>query len=79
LNIVTIVARCWPMASRQVLVLCWQDDTDVGTRILNVSFSARRPELTGSEFYPPSFLQERVYLNRAILARLATVQVTRGP
>jgi cadherin EGF LAG seven-pass G-type receptor 1 len=52
-----------------------QDDTDVNAKILNVSFSARRPDLNGEEFYPPQFLQERVYLNRAILARLSTVQV----
>lgn len=53
-----------------------QDDSVVNAKILNISFSARRPDATGeSQFYSPVFLQERVYLNRAILARLATVQV----
>jgi hypothetical protein len=32
--------------------------------------------MNGEEFYSPQFLQERVYLNRAILARLSTVQVS---
>jgi cadherin EGF LAG seven-pass G-type receptor 1 len=57
------------------LFLSDQDDADVNAKILNVSFSARRPDLNGDEFYSPQFLQERVYLNRAILARLSTVQV----
>jgi cadherin EGF LAG seven-pass G-type receptor 1 len=58
-----------------MIILLLQDDTDVNAKILNVSFSARRPDLNGEEFYSPQFLQERVYLNRAILARLSTVQV----
>ena len=53
----------------------FQDDTDVSSRILNVSFSARRPGLSSEEFFNSQYLQERVYLNRAILARLSTVQV----
>lgn len=49
--------------------------------ILNVSLSARRPDaergISGedSSFYSPAHLRERVYLHRATLARLATVQV----
>lgn len=60
-----------------------QDDTDVTGNILNVSFSARRPEaeigVSGdtSQYYSPTHLRERVYLHRATLARLATVQVRR--
>ena len=45
------------------------------SKILKVSFSARRPDVTGEEFYSSQFLEERVYLNRAILARLSTVQI----
>lgn len=58
-----------------------QDDTDVSGNILNVSFSARRPEAEvgvggdTSVYYSPTHLRERVYLHRATLARLATVQV----
>lgn len=55
---------------------CKQDDTDVDSRILNVSFSAKRPDVPGEEFYQPQFLRERVYLHRASLAKLATVKVT---
>nr|CAD7592898.1 unnamed protein product [Timema genevievae] len=69
------LAAIIPCPKENIFVFSVQDDTDVNAKILNVSFSARRPELTGDEFYPPQFLQERVYLNRAILARLSTVQV----
>lgn len=57
---------------KQVL---FQDDTDVNIKILNVSFSARRPDTPKEEFYSSQYLQERVYLNRAILDRLSTVKV----
>lgn len=53
----------------------FQDDTDVNAKILNVSFSVRRPDVPHEEYYSPQFLQEKVYLNRAILAKLSTVQV----
>lgn len=43
--------------------------------VLNVSFAARRPELGADLYYTPQFLRERVYLNRGVLARLATVKV----
>lgn len=46
------------------------------SRILNVSFSAKRPEVPGEEFYQPQYLRERVYLHRADLATLATVEVS---
>nr|CAD7570225.1 unnamed protein product [Timema californicum] len=69
------LAAIIPCPKENIFVFSVQDDTDVNAKILNVSFSARRPDLTGDEFYPPQFLQERVYLNRAILARLSTVQV----
>ncbi|XP_066994105.2 protocadherin-like wing polarity protein stan [Anabrus simplex] len=69
------LAAIIPCPKENIFVFSIQDDTDVNAKILNVSFSARRPNLNGDEFYPPQFLQERVYLNRAILARLSTVQV----
>ena len=43
--------------------------------VLNVSLSVRRPDISLNEFYTSQYLQEKVYLNRAILARLASVQV----
>ncbi|KAK7789529.1 hypothetical protein R5R35_000833 [Gryllus longicercus] len=69
------LAAIIPCPKENIFVFSIQDDTDVNAKILNVSFSARRPDLNGNEFYAPQFLQERVYLNRAILARLSTVQV----
>lgn len=45
------------------------------SRILNVSFSAKRPDVPGEEFYQPQYLRERVYLHRADLVKLATVEV----
>lgn len=47
----------------------------MNAKILNVSFSVRRPDVPHEEYYSPQFLQEKVYLNRAILAKLSTVQV----
>ncbi|XP_055704133.1 protocadherin-like wing polarity protein stan [Phlebotomus papatasi] len=69
------LAAIIPCPKENIFIFSIQDDTDVSSRILNVSFSARRPDLSHEEFYSPQYLQERVYLNRAILARLATVHV----
>ncbi|KAH9644921.1 hypothetical protein HF086_014409 [Spodoptera exigua] len=69
------------LITEQMLFNSITDDTDVTGNILNVSFSARRPEaelgVAGdtSPYYSPTHLRERVYLHRATLARLATVQV----
>ncbi|XP_055533079.1 protocadherin-like wing polarity protein stan isoform X2 [Wyeomyia smithii] len=69
------LAAIIPCPKENIYLFSIQDDTDVNSRILNVSFSARRPDVSFEEYYSPQYLQERVYLNRAILARLATVQV----
>ena len=69
------LAAIVPCPKENIYLFSVQDDTDVNARILNVSFSVRRPDVPKEEFYPPQFLQEKVYLNRAILARLSTVQV----
>ncbi|XP_012288367.1 protocadherin-like wing polarity protein stan [Orussus abietinus] len=70
------LAAIIPCPRENVFVFNVQEDADVHGKILNVSFSARRVEPgTADEFYSPQFLQERVYLNRGILARLATVTV----
>ncbi|XP_053689361.1 protocadherin-like wing polarity protein stan isoform X2 [Sabethes cyaneus] len=69
------LAAIIPCPKENIFLFSIQDDTDVNSRILNVSFSARRPDVSFEEYYSPQYLQERVYLNRAILARLATVQV----
>lgn len=69
------LAAIIPCPKENIYLFSIQDDTDINTRVLNVSFSARRADDTYDEFYTSQYLQERVYLNRAILARLATVQV----
>ncbi|XP_013177867.1 PREDICTED: protocadherin-like wing polarity protein stan isoform X1 [Papilio xuthus] len=77
------LAAIVPCPKENIYVFSVQDDTDVTGNILNVSFSARRPEAELSaggaggdaQFYSPTHLRERLYLNRATLARLATVQV----
>ncbi|XP_055850573.1 protocadherin-like wing polarity protein stan isoform X3 [Episyrphus balteatus] len=69
------LAAIIPCPKENIYMFSIQDDTDVTSRILNVSFSARRPDVSHEEYYTPQYLQERVYLNRAILARLATVEV----
>ncbi|KAJ2938245.1 hypothetical protein O0L34_g17587 [Tuta absoluta] len=75
------LAAIIPCPKENVYVFSVQDDTDVTGNILNVSFSARRPEAEvgvagdNSPFYSPTHLRERVYLHRSTLARLATVQV----
>ncbi|XP_037887303.1 protocadherin-like wing polarity protein stan isoform X2 [Glossina fuscipes] len=69
------LAAIIPCPKENIFIFSIQDDTDVTSRILNVSFSAKRPDVSHEEFYTPQYLQERVYLNRAILARLATVEV----
>ncbi|KAL5289018.1 CELSR2 family protein [Megaselia abdita] len=69
------LAAIIPCPRDNIFIFSIQDDTDVTSRILNVSFSARRPDTAHEEFYSPQYLKEKVYLNRAILARLATVEV----
>lgn len=69
------LAAIIPCPKENIFLFSIQDDTDVNARILNVSFSAKRPDVSHEEYYSPQYLQEKVYLNRAILARLATVEV----
>ncbi|XP_046828165.1 protocadherin-like wing polarity protein stan isoform X1 [Vespa crabro] len=70
------LAAIIPCPRENIFLFSIQEDANVQGKILNVSFSARKVEPgTADEFYSPQFLQERVYLNRGILARLATVTV----
>nr|XP_049702759.1 protocadherin-like wing polarity protein stan isoform X2 [Helicoverpa armigera] len=75
------LAAIIPCPKENIYIFSVQDDTDVTGNILNVSFSARRPDAEvgvagdSSQYYSPTHLRERVYLHRATLARLATVQV----
>ncbi|XP_026739662.1 protocadherin-like wing polarity protein stan [Trichoplusia ni] len=73
------LAAIIPCPKENIYVFSVQDDTDVTGNILNVSFSARRPDAEVASgaltYYSPTHLREKVYLHRATLARLATVQV----
>lgn len=70
------LAAIIPCPRDNIFMFSIQEDTDVHSKILNVSFSAKRVEPGhNDEFYSTQFLQERVYLNRGILARLANVKV----
>ncbi|XP_012235255.2 protocadherin-like wing polarity protein stan [Linepithema humile] len=70
------LAAIVPCPRENIFLFSIQEDVNVHAKILNVSFSARKVEPgTVDEFYSPQFLQERVYLNRGILARLSTVTV----
>ncbi|XP_031351868.1 protocadherin-like wing polarity protein stan isoform X2 [Photinus pyralis] len=69
------LAAIIPCPKENIYIFSIQDDTDVSAKILNVSFSARRPDIPKEEYYTPQYLQERVYLNRAILDRLSTVKI----
>ncbi|XP_076066701.1 protocadherin-like wing polarity protein stan isoform X3 [Oratosquilla oratoria] len=69
------LAAIIPCPRENIYIFNIQDDTDVDARILNVSFSAKRPDRAGEELYDQQYLRERVYLHRNMLARLATVEV----
>ncbi|XP_008557612.1 protocadherin-like wing polarity protein stan [Microplitis demolitor] len=70
------LAAIIPCPRENIFIFSVQEDTDVHGKILNVSFSARKVEPgNNDEFYSSQYLQERVYLNRGILARLSTLVV----
>ncbi|XP_034944720.1 protocadherin-like wing polarity protein stan isoform X2 [Chelonus insularis] len=70
------LAAIIPCPRENIFIFSVQEDTDVHGKILNVSFSAKKVEPgNNEEFYSSQYLQERVYLNRGILARLSTLVV----
>ena len=72
------LAAVIPCPKENVFVFSIRDDVEVDdpdSRILNVSFSAKRPDLPGEVFYTQQFLRERVYLRRQLLTKLTTLQV----
>ncbi|MBN3295144.1 CELR2 protein, partial [Amia calva] len=60
-------------APEDVVVFNIQNDTDVSGHILNVSLSVRAGG--GGQFYSSEELQERLYLNRSLLARVSSQRV----
>lgn len=69
------LAAIIPCSKEHIFLLSVQDDTDVNSRVLNVSFSAGRFDTPSMSFYKPQYLQERVYLHRLLLQSISTVQV----
>ncbi|XP_045034928.1 protocadherin-like wing polarity protein stan isoform X2 [Daphnia magna] len=69
------LAAIIPCPKENVFVFNIQNDYEADGRILNVSFSAKRPDLPGEVLYTQQFLQERVYLRRHALTKLTTLQV----
>ncbi|XP_066904779.1 protocadherin-like wing polarity protein stan isoform X2 [Halyomorpha halys] len=69
---VEAVAAIVPCPKHNVYIFSIQEDSDTDARILNVSFSVRKPD---GEMYPAQLLQERVHLNRELLNKLSTLQV----
>lgn len=85
------VARVLSAAPEDVVIFNVQDDTDVSARILNVSLSVAVPAPgegpqraggrpggaveSGGEFFGSEELQERLYLNRSLLARISSQEV----
>ncbi|RWS32013.1 hypothetical protein B4U80_09028, partial [Leptotrombidium deliense] len=65
-----------PCHKENIIIFNVQDDIDVSTQILNISFSARLPDSRDLEsFYSPQYLQERIYLSRPMLTKLTGLQV----
>ncbi|RXM27960.1 Cadherin EGF LAG seven-pass G-type receptor 1 [Acipenser ruthenus] len=52
-----------------------QNDTDVHTNILNVTFSALLPGGLRNQYFPSEDLQEQIYLNRTLLTMISTQRV----
>uniref|UniRef100_A0A3Q3JZ56 Cadherin EGF LAG seven-pass G-type receptor 2 n=1 Tax=Monopterus albus TaxID=43700 RepID=A0A3Q3JZ56_MONAL len=72
------VARVLSAAPEDVVIFNIQDDTDVSAHILNVSLSVAVPvgaESGGGEFFASEELQERLYLNRSLLAQISSQEV----
>ncbi|XP_042568207.1 cadherin EGF LAG seven-pass G-type receptor 2-like [Cyprinus carpio] len=74
------VARVLSASREDVVVFNIQDDTDVSAGILNVSLSVAAPGhgVSGGgqvEFLGSEELQERLYLNRSLLAQISSQEV----
>ncbi|XP_046729152.1 cadherin EGF LAG seven-pass G-type receptor 1 isoform X2 [Silurus meridionalis] len=58
-----------------VFIFNVQNDSDVGGRILNVTFSALLPGGTPGRYFPSEELQEQIYLNRTLLRHISSQSV----
>ncbi|XP_053440843.1 cadherin EGF LAG seven-pass G-type receptor 1 isoform X3 [Nycticebus coucang] len=69
------VATVLSTTKDDVFVFNIQNDTDVSTNILNVTFSALLPGGVHGQFFPSEDLQEHIYLNRTLLTTISTQRV----
>ncbi|CAG2102625.1 unnamed protein product [Medioppia subpectinata] len=70
------LAAIIPSPKENIVIFNTQDDLEDDSLILNISFSARLPDNRDSEsYYSPQYLQERVYLSRALLTKLTGLEV----
>ncbi|XP_029473103.1 cadherin EGF LAG seven-pass G-type receptor 1 isoform X2 [Rhinatrema bivittatum] len=58
-----------------IFVFNIQNDTDVSSNILNVTFSALLPGGVRNKFFHSEDLQEQIYLNRTLLTMISTQRV----
>ncbi|XP_031529421.2 cadherin EGF LAG seven-pass G-type receptor 1 [Vicugna pacos] len=58
-----------------VFIFNIQNDTDVSSNILNVTFSALLPGGVQDKFFPSEDLQEQIYLNRTLLTAVSAQRV----
>ncbi|XP_033621772.1 cadherin EGF LAG seven-pass G-type receptor 1, partial [Fukomys damarensis] len=69
------VATVLSTTKDDVFVFNIQNDTDVSSNILNVTFSALLPGGVRGRFFPSEDLQEQIYLNRTLLATISAQRV----
>ncbi|KAM6137729.1 LOW QUALITY PROTEIN: cadherin EGF LAG seven-pass G-type receptor 1 [Pterocles gutturalis] len=69
------VATVLSTAKDDIFVFNIQNDTDVSSNILNVTFSALLPGGIRNKFFPSEDLQEQIYLNRTLLTMISTQRV----
>ncbi|XP_078305425.1 cadherin EGF LAG seven-pass G-type receptor 1 isoform X1 [Panthera onca] len=69
------VATVLSTTKDDVFVFNIQNDTDVSSNILNVTFSALLPGGVRDQFFPSEDLQEHIYLNRTLLTAVSAQRV----
>uniref|UniRef100_A0A8C6HN96 Cadherin, EGF LAG seven-pass G-type receptor 1 n=1 Tax=Mus spicilegus TaxID=10103 RepID=A0A8C6HN96_MUSSI len=69
------VATVLSTTKDDIFVFNIQNDTDVSSNILNVTFSALLPGGTRGRFFPSEDLQEQIYLNRTLLTTISAQRV----
>ncbi|XP_023558333.1 cadherin EGF LAG seven-pass G-type receptor 1 isoform X2 [Octodon degus] len=69
------VATVLSTTKDDVFVFNIQNDTDVSSNILNVTFSALLPGGVRGRFFPSEDLQEQIYLNRTLLTTISAQRV----